>query len=111
MAGLVFTGERRMDKPGDLLADDAPLELRGQDHPWVSRGGLKLAKALDHFAIRSAGRICHRRRRLDRRLHRVLLQRGAAKVYAVDVGHGQFAWKLRQDPRVVVRWSAPIREL
>ncbi len=79
MAGQVYSGTRRIDKPGLGLAADAPLAVKGQDHPWVGRGGLKLAHALDHFALDPA-----------------------ARVYAVDVGHGQLAWKLRQDARVIV---------
>jgi 23S rRNA (cytidine1920-2'-O)/16S rRNA (cytidine1409-2'-O)-methyltransferase len=102
LAGKVFSGEHRIEKAGDLLADDAPLELRGQDHPWVSRGGVKLAAALDHFAINPAGRICLDVGASTGGFTDVLLARGAAKVYAVDVGHGQLAWKLRQDSRVVV---------
>ena len=102
MAGQVFSGERRIDKPGSSLAADAPLEVRGQDHPWVSRGGLKLAHALDHFAIDPAGRICLDIGASTGGFTDVLLARGAVRVYAVDVGHGQLAWKLRQDARVVV---------
>lgn len=102
MAGKVFSGERRVAKAGDMLAEDAPLELRGQDHPWVSRGGIKLAHGLDHFAIDPAGRICLDVGASTGGFTDVLLARGAAKVYAVDVGHGQLAWKLRQDARVVV---------
>jgi 23S rRNA (cytidine1920-2'-O)/16S rRNA (cytidine1409-2'-O)-methyltransferase len=102
LAGLVFSGERRLDKPGLSIADDLPLELRGQDHPWVSRGGLKLAHALDHYAIDPAGGCWLDIGASTGGFTDVLLSRGAAKVYAVDVGHGQLAWKLRQDPRVVV---------
>ena len=102
LAGLVFSGERRIDKAGELLAEEAPLRLRGQDHPWVSRGGLKLVHALDHFAVAPAGRICLDIGASTGGFTDVLLARGAAKVYAVDVGRGQLAWKLRQDPRVVV---------
>jgi 23S rRNA (cytidine1920-2'-O)/16S rRNA (cytidine1409-2'-O)-methyltransferase len=102
LAGKVFSGERRIAKAGDLLADETPLELRGQDHPWVSRGGVKLAAALDHFAIDPAGRICLDVGASTGGFTDVLLSRAAAKVYAVDVGQGQLAWKLRQDPRVVV---------
>jgi len=102
LAGLVYSGERRVDKPGLSIAGDQPLEVRGQDHPWVSRGGLKLAHALDHFAIDPAGGIWLDIGASTGGFTDVLLARGAAKVYAVDVGHGQLAWKLRQDPRVVV---------
>jgi 23S rRNA (cytidine1920-2'-O)/16S rRNA (cytidine1409-2'-O)-methyltransferase len=102
MAGVVFSGERRIDKPGQGLAAEAPLEVRGQDHPWVSRGGLKLAHALDHFAIDPRGLVCLDIGASTGGFTDVLLARGAARVYAVDVGQGQLAWKLRTDPRVVV---------
>ena len=102
MAGLVFTGEMRVDKPGTLLARDAPLEVRGADHPWVSRGGLKLEAALERFAMDPAGLVCLDIGASTGGFTDVLLARGAARVYAVDVGQGQLAWKLRQDPRVVV---------
>jgi len=102
MAGLVYSGERRLEKPGALVPAALPLTLRGADHPWVSRGGLKLAAALEHFAIDPAGRIALDIGASTGGFTDVLLARGAARVYAVDVGHGQLAWKLRQDPRVVV---------
>jgi 23S rRNA (cytidine1920-2'-O)/16S rRNA (cytidine1409-2'-O)-methyltransferase len=102
MAGLVFSGDRRLDKPGQTVAADAALEVRGQDHPWVSRGGVKLAHALDHFAIDPTGAVALDIGASTGGFTDVLLARGAAKVYAVDVGHGQLAWKLRTDPRVVV---------
>jgi 23S rRNA (cytidine1920-2'-O)/16S rRNA (cytidine1409-2'-O)-methyltransferase len=79
-----------------------PIEVRGQDHPWVSRGGLKLAHALTHFGLNPEGRICIDLGASTGGFTDVLLQHGAARVYAVDVGHGQLAWKLRQDPRVQV---------
>ncbi|MGA8760455.1 MAG: TlyA family RNA methyltransferase [Stellaceae bacterium] len=102
LAGLVFAGERRIDKAGELLSEDAKIELRGRDHPWVSRGGLKLAHALDHFAIDPRGWIALDIGASTGGFTDVLIARGAARVYAVDVGHGQLAWKLRHDPRVVV---------
>ena len=102
LAGKVFSDSKRVEKAGDLLADGAPLEVRGQDHPWVSRGGLKLAHALAHFGLNPEGRVCLDLGASTGGFTDVLLQHGAAKVYAVDVGHGQLAWKLRQDPRVVV---------
>ena len=102
LAGKVFTDGKRVEKAGDLLADGAPLDVRGQDHPWVSRGGLKLAHALGHFGLKPEGRVCLDLGASTGGFTDVLLQHGAAKVYAVDVGHGQLAWKLRQDPRVVV---------
>lgn len=103
LAGKVFSGDRRLDKPGTTVEACQPLEVRGADHPWVSRGGLKLAHALDHFALDPRGRVCLDVGASTGGFTDVLLVRGAARVYAVDVGHGQLAWKLRQDPRVVVR--------
>jgi len=102
MAGLVFSGERRIEKSGQQIAEDSPIDLRGQDHPWVSRGGLKLAHALDHFGITPNGRTCIDVGASTGGFTDVMLQNGAEKVYAVDVGRGQLAWKLRQDGRVVV---------
>jgi 23S rRNA (cytidine1920-2'-O)/16S rRNA (cytidine1409-2'-O)-methyltransferase len=102
MAGKVFAGERKLAKPGETIAGDQPLEVRGQDHPWVSRGGLKLAHALEHFHLDPAGRVCLDLGASTGGFTDVLLQAGASKVYAVDVGHGQLAWKLRSDPRVIV---------
>jgi 23S rRNA (cytidine1920-2'-O)/16S rRNA (cytidine1409-2'-O)-methyltransferase len=102
MAGLVLSDGKRVDKPGAQFAEDAPLELKGQDHPWVSRGGLKLVEALDRFGIDPAGKVAIDVGASTGGFTDVLLTRGAAKVYAVDVGHGQLAWKLRSDPRVVV---------
>jgi 23S rRNA (cytidine1920-2'-O)/16S rRNA (cytidine1409-2'-O)-methyltransferase len=102
LAGKVFSDTKRVEKAGDLLAYGAPLEIRGQDHPWVSRGGLKLVHALAHFGLKPEGRVCLDLGASTGGFTDVLLQHGAARVYAVDVGHGQLAWKLRQDPRVVV---------
>ena len=102
LAGKVFSDTKRVEKAGDLLPDGAPLEVRGQDHPWVSRGGLKLAHALTHFGLNPEGRVCLDLGASTGGFTDVLLQHGAARVYAVDVGHGQLAWKLRQNPRVVV---------
>lgn len=111
MAGLVFSGERRVEKPGDMLAADAPLALRGQDHPWVSRGGLKLAKALEAFGLDVTGLTCLDIGASTGGFTDVLLAGGAAKVFAVDVGKGQLAWKLRQDARVVVLEETNARHL
>lgn len=102
MAGAVFSGERRLDKPGEAVPDDTPLEVRDRGHPWVSRGGLKLDHALDELPIKVDGRTALDIGASTGGFCDVLLSRGASKVYAVDVGHGQFAWKLRNDERVVV---------
>lgn len=102
LAGKVFSGEKRIAKAGDLLAEGTPVAVRGQDHPWVSRGGIKLAHALDAFGLSPAGRIGLDVGASTGGFTDVLLTRGAARVYAVDVGHGQLDWKLRNDPRVVV---------
>jgi len=111
MAGLVFSNDRRLDKPGVSLASDVPLEVRGQPHPYVSRGGLKLEKALDHFAIPVEGRIALDVGSSTGGFTDCLLQRGVAKVYAVDVGTNQLAWKLRSDPRVVSMERTNIRDV
>src|SRR4051795_13115215 len=102
MAGAVFSGERKIAKAGDMLAEHTPLEVRGKDHPWVSRGGIKLAHGLDHFGFDVTGTVALDVGSSTGGFTDVLLSRGAAKVYAVDVGTNQLAWKLRQDPRVVV---------
>jgi 23S rRNA (cytidine1920-2'-O)/16S rRNA (cytidine1409-2'-O)-methyltransferase len=102
MSGAVFSGERRVEKAGETLAADAEIHVRGGDHPWVSRGGLKLERALAAFSVDPVGAVCLDVGASTGGFTDVLLARGAAKVYAVDVGHGQLAWKLRQDTRVVV---------
>jgi 23S rRNA (cytidine1920-2'-O)/16S rRNA (cytidine1409-2'-O)-methyltransferase len=111
MAGLVFSGDRRLDKPGMLLEEDAALAVKGRDHPWVSRGGLKLAHALDRFGIDPAGLVCLDVGASTGGFTDVLLSRDAARVYAVDVGRGQLAWKLRVDPRVVLMERVNVRDL
>jgi 23S rRNA (cytidine1920-2'-O)/16S rRNA (cytidine1409-2'-O)-methyltransferase len=111
MAGLVFSGDKRLDKAGQSIAADAELEVRGQPHPYVSRGGLKLERALDHFAIPVMGRIALDVGASTGGFTDCLLQRGAAKVYAVDVGTNQLAWKLRSDPRVVSMEKTNIRDV
>jgi 23S rRNA (cytidine1920-2'-O)/16S rRNA (cytidine1409-2'-O)-methyltransferase len=111
LAGKVFSGERRVAKAGDLLAGEAPLEVRGQDHPWVSRGGLKLDHALRHFGLAPAGLVCLDVGASTGGFTDVLLAHGAARVHAVDVGHGQLAWKLRIDSRVVVHEKTNARYL
>jgi 23S rRNA (cytidine1920-2'-O)/16S rRNA (cytidine1409-2'-O)-methyltransferase len=102
LSGKVFSGETRIDKAGRILNCDAPLEVRGPDHGWVGRGGVKLARALDHFPIYHEGLTVLDIGASTGGFTDVCLHRGAKKVYAVDVGHNQLAWKLRQDPRVVV---------
>jgi 23S rRNA (cytidine1920-2'-O)/16S rRNA (cytidine1409-2'-O)-methyltransferase len=102
MAGAVFSGEKKLAKPGDVLAEDAPIEVRGKDHPWVSRGGIKLDHGLTHFRFDVTGAIGLDVGSSTGGFTDVLLSRGAARVYAVDVGTNQLAWKLRQDPRVIV---------
>jgi 23S rRNA (cytidine1920-2'-O)/16S rRNA (cytidine1409-2'-O)-methyltransferase len=111
LAGKVFSREQRIAKPGDTLAPDAALEVRGQDHPWVSRGGLKLDHALRHFGLSPADRVGLDIGASTGGFTDVLLARGAAKVHAVDVGHGQFAWKLRSDARVAVHERTNARYL
>jgi 23S rRNA (cytidine1920-2'-O)/16S rRNA (cytidine1409-2'-O)-methyltransferase len=111
LAGQIYSGTKRIDKAGDLLAVDADLNVKGADHPWVSRGGLKLVQALDHFALDPTGRVAIDVGASTGGFTDVLLARGAEKVYAVDVGHGQFAWKLRNDPRVVVLERTNARNL
>jgi len=111
LAGKVFSGERRIAKAGDMLAEDTPLDVRGQDHPWVSRGGLKLAHALSHFNLSPQGRVCLDIGASTGGFTDVLLSNGATKVHAVDVGHGQLAWRLRTNPRVVVHEKTNARHL
>jgi 23S rRNA (cytidine1920-2'-O)/16S rRNA (cytidine1409-2'-O)-methyltransferase len=111
MAGHVFSSERRIDKPGQMLADDVVLDVRGRDHPWVSRGGIKLAHGLDHFGIDPTGLVAMDVGSSTGGFTDVLLTRGAARVYAVDSGTNQLAWKLRQDPRVIVHEQTSARIL
>lgn len=111
LAGLVYSDTKRIAKAGDQINVEAPLNLKGQDHPWVSRGGLKLAKGIEHFALPVAGRIAADIGASTGGFTDVLLTNDAAKVYAVDVGHGQLAWKLRQDPRVIVLEKTNARHL
>ena len=111
LAGTVFSGETKIAKSGQTLPADAPLEVRGRDHPWVSRGGIKLAHALDHFALDPAGATAMDIGSSTGGFTDVLLSRGAAQVFAVDSGTNQLAWKLRQDPRVTVLEQTSARVL
>jgi 23S rRNA (cytidine1920-2'-O)/16S rRNA (cytidine1409-2'-O)-methyltransferase len=111
LAGLVSAAGRRIDKAGMSLAEDAELTVAGRDHPWVSRGGLKLVQALDHFALDPTGLVALDIGASTGGFTDVLLARGASIVHAVDVGRGQLAWKLRQDPRVVVHEGVNARYL
>jgi 23S rRNA (cytidine1920-2'-O)/16S rRNA (cytidine1409-2'-O)-methyltransferase len=111
MAGAVFSGEKKLSKAGDMLAEDAALEVRGKDHPWVSRGGIKLDHGLTHFGFDVSGAAALDVGSSTGGFSDVLLSRGAAKVYAVDVGTNQLAWKLRQDSRVIVHEQTNARTL
>jgi 23S rRNA (cytidine1920-2'-O)/16S rRNA (cytidine1409-2'-O)-methyltransferase len=111
MAGLVFSGERKIDKAAQPLAPEAPLEVRGREHPWVSRGGIKLAHALEHFGWDVTGAVALDVGSSTGGFTDVLLHKGAARVFAVDVGTNQLAWKLRQDPRVIVHEQTNARYL
>ena len=111
LAGVIFAGERRLDKPGASVAADAAIEVRGKDHPWVSRGGVKFAHGLDHFRIDPAGLVALDIGASTGGFTDVLLSRDARRVYAVDVGHGQFDWRLRNDARVVLLEKTNARNL
>ncbi|WP_109806349.1 TlyA family RNA methyltransferase [Sphingosinithalassobacter portus] len=111
MAGLVYAGDRKVEKAGQTLPDDTLLDVRGRDHPWVSRGGIKLAHALDHFALDPAGGVAIDVGSSTGGFTDVLLSKGAIRVYAVDSGTNQLAWKLRQDDRVIVHEQTSARIL
>jgi len=111
MAGLVYAGTRKVDKPGQSLPDDIEIEVKGRDHPWVSRGGIKLAHGLDHFGWSVEGAVAIDVGASTGGFTDVLLSRGAARVYAVDSGTNQLAWKLRQDARVIVHEQLSARLL
>lgn len=111
MAGLVFMGDRKIDKSGQTVPEDAAIEVKGRDHPWVSRGGVKLAHGLDHFGWEVAGAVAIDVGSSTGGFTDVLLSRGAARVYAVDSGTNQLAWKLRQDDRVIVHEQTSARIL
>lgn len=102
MSGVVFVDDKRQDKPGTAVGPDAEVDVRGRDIPWVSRGGLKLAHALGVFDLDVAGATAIDVGASTGGFTDVLLHHGAVRVYAVDVGHGQLDWKLRNDDRVVV---------
>ncbi|MDX3908485.1 MAG: TlyA family RNA methyltransferase [Sphingobium sp.] len=111
LAGIVFTGERKVEKAGQQIPEDAPLDVRGRDHPWVSRGGIKLAHALTHFQWDVTGAVAMDVGSSTGGFTDVLLTNGAARVYAVDSGTNQLAWKLRNDPRVIVHEQTSARIL
>ena len=101
MSGIVFVNEQKVDKAGEMIAPDAKVEVRGHDIGYVSRGGLKLEKAMQVFPMRPDGKVCMDIGASTGGFTDCMLQKGARKVYAVDVGYGQLDWKLRGDPRVV----------
>ena len=111
MAGLAFSGTAKIAKAGQMLSADAEIDVLGRDHPWVSRGGIKLAHGLDHFGWDVAGAVAIDVGSSTGGFTDVLLTRGAARVYAVDSGTNQLAWKLRQDPRVIVHEQTSARIL
>jgi 23S rRNA (cytidine1920-2'-O)/16S rRNA (cytidine1409-2'-O)-methyltransferase len=111
LAGNVFVGDRRIAKAGDMLAEEALLTVRGRDHPWVSRGGIKLDHGLSHFGFDVTGAVALDVGSSTGGFTDVLLSRGARRVYAVDVGTNQLAWKLRSDERVIVHEQTNAREL
>ena len=111
LSGNVFIGDRRVDKAGQAVATDAQFTVKGRDHPWVSRGGIKLAHGLAHFGWDVAGAVAMDVGSSTGGFTDVLLTKDAAKVYAVDSGTNQLAWKLRQDPRVIVHEQTSARIL
>lgn len=111
LAGKVFCGDKRVDKAGDLISTDAVLSVRGQEHPYVSRGGVKLAGALDAFRLSPQAAVAADFGASTGGFTDCLLTRGASRVYAIDVGYGQLHERLRQDPRVVVMERTNARHL
>lgn len=111
LAGNVFSGERRIEKAGQSVTPDQPLEVRGRDHPWVSRGGIKLAHGLEHFGWTGEGAVALDVGSSTGGFTDVLLSQGATRVYAVDSGTNQLAWKLRDDDRVIVHERTNARHL
>jgi 23S rRNA (cytidine1920-2'-O)/16S rRNA (cytidine1409-2'-O)-methyltransferase len=111
MAGKVLVNGQQVDKPGFLVSTDDTLELKGEDIPYASRGGLKLEAALNNFKLNVIGKVCMDVGASSGGFTDCLLQHGAERVYAVDVGYGQLAWKLRRDPRVVVIERTNVRNM
>ena len=111
LAGLAFVGDRKIDKAGQQIADDAEISVKGRDHPWVSRGGIKLDHALTHLGWDVTGAVAIDVGSSTGGFTDVLLSRGATRVYAVDSGTNQLAWKLRQDDRVIVHEQTSARIL
>lgn len=111
LAGHVFLGDRKVEKAGQQVAPDAAIDVRGRDHPWVSRGGIKLAHALDAFGIDVTGQVAMDVGSSTGGFTDVLLTHGAVRVYAVDSGTNQLAWKLRSDDRVIVHEQTSARIL
>ena len=109
MAGVVFVNEQKVDKAGEMIKEDAKVEVRGHDIGYVSRGGLKLEKAMKCFPLTPDGKVCMDIGASTGGFTDCMLQNGAVKVYSVDVGHGQLDWKLRNDPRVVCMERTNIR--
>ena len=109
MSGVVFVNEQKVDKAGEMIKEDAKVEVRGHDIGYVSRGGLKLEKALRDFGVDPTGFVCSDSGASTGGFTDCLLQQGASKVFAIDVGYGQLAWKIRSDPRVVVMERTNIR--
>ena len=111
MAGVVYVNGQKADKAGDMVKEDAVVEVRGHDIGYVSRGGLKLEKAMQVFPLSPRGKVCMDIGASTGGFTDCMLQNGAAKVYAVDVGYGQLAWSLRTDPRVVNMERTNIRNV
>ena len=109
MSGIVFVNEQKVDQAGEMIAPDAKVEVRGHDIGYVSRGGLKLEKAMQVFPMRPDGKVCMDIGASTGGFTDCMLQNGAVKVYAVDVGYGQLAWSLRNDPRVISKERTNVR--
>ena len=109
MSGILYVDNNKEDKAGTTFDETAKIEVRGNTLKYVSRGGLKLEKAMDHFGVELAGKVCMDVGASTGGFTDCMLQNGAVKVYSVDVGHGQLAWKLRNDERVVCMEKTNIR--